>query len=131
MPKSKARQLLEYAESKVPECETWIDLHNAVYGIGGKFAELFPSQATKLAFQKTKEHAAIRDLMSGLPTPKASPLIEKTTECNGKILVRVPKTLHAALLLEADAEGVSLNQLILAKLSLQLQAVAGGELSKL
>jgi predicted HicB family RNase H-like nuclease len=36
--------------------------------------------------------------------------------------VRVPKSLHAALACEADAEGVSLNQLIVAKLALHLQA---------
>jgi len=35
--------------------------------------------------------------------------------------VRIPKSLHAALASEAEAEGVSLNQLVQAKLSLHLQ----------
>ncbi len=43
---------------------------------------------------------------------------------NGKILVCVPKSLHAALSHEAESEGVSLNQLIVAKLSAQLRDVA-------
>jgi hypothetical protein len=39
---------------------------------------------------------------------------------SGKILVRVPVTLHEALVREAAAEGISLNQLILSKLSIGL-----------
>jgi predicted HicB family RNase H-like nuclease len=36
--------------------------------------------------------------------------------------VRIPKSLHAALLAEAEAEGISLNQLCLTKLAVQLRA---------
>jgi predicted HicB family RNase H-like nuclease len=41
--------------------------------------------------------------------------IEK--KCSGKISLRVPKTLHWFLVMEAKDEGVSLNQLLLAKIS--------------
>jgi predicted HicB family RNase H-like nuclease len=51
-----------------------------------------------------------------------SPELTQTDQDSGKILVRVPKTIHAALLAEAEQEGTSLNQLILSKLSLQLRA---------
>ena len=44
-------------------------------------------------------------------------------DVNGTIILRVPKSLHAALFSEAEAEGVSLNQLCVAKLSAQLQAL--------
>jgi len=42
---------------------------------------------------------------------------------NGAISVRLPRSVHAALLAEAKAEGVSLNQLCLSKLVAQLRAV--------
>jgi predicted HicB family RNase H-like nuclease len=42
---------------------------------------------------------------------------------NGAISVRLPRSVHAALLAEARAEGVSLNQLCLSKLVAQLRAV--------
>ena len=42
-------------------------------------------------------------------------------EYSGKFNVRLPKSLHAALASEAEAEGVSLNQLIMTKLALHLQ----------
>jgi predicted HicB family RNase H-like nuclease len=38
----------------------------------------------------------------------------------------VPKSLHAALLDEAEAEGISLNQLIVSKLSIRLDARLAG-----
>jgi predicted HicB family RNase H-like nuclease len=42
---------------------------------------------------------------------------------NGGIGVRLPRSVHTALLAEAKAEGVSLNQLCVAKLIAQLRAV--------
>jgi predicted HicB family RNase H-like nuclease len=36
---------------------------------------------------------------------------------NGSISLRVPKSLHRSLVKEAQAEGISLNQLILTKIS--------------
>lgn len=44
-------------------------------------------------------------------------------DCNGKLLMRVPKSVHVALLQEADWEDISLNQLILPKLCVQLKAL--------
>ena len=48
-----------------------------------------------------------------------------TASANGAISVRLPRSVHAALLAEAQAEGVSLNQLCLSKLVAQLRAVCG------
>jgi antitoxin HicB len=42
-------------------------------------------------------------------------------EYSGKFNLRLPKSLHAALAGEANAEGVSLKQLEVAKLALHLQ----------
>lgn len=39
---------------------------------------------------------------------------------SGKLLIRLPKSLHASLAREAEAEGVSMNQLMVAKLSVSL-----------
>lgn len=44
---------------------------------------------------------------------------------NGNISVRVPKSIHAALLREAAAEGVSLNQLCSAALAVPLAVALG------
>lgn len=52
-------------------------------------------------------------LEEGLPIPE--PLTN--TEYSGKLLVRMPKSLHRALSRHAESEGISLNQYIVAKLA--------------
>jgi predicted RNase H-like HicB family nuclease len=53
------------------------------------------------------------NIENGLPVPE--PINE--TQCSGKFVLRIPKTLHAHLALEAEKEGVSLNQYALYRLS--------------
>jgi predicted HicB family RNase H-like nuclease len=64
-----------------------------------------------------EESRKLDELIDSLLEPDIRPSSE---EYSGKFVVRVPKSLHAALAAEADAEGVSLNQLVVAKLSVQL-----------
>ncbi len=118
--KSRAQQLLTLAR-KLAEAPglTWVEANNAVYGPGGPFARLFPSAADRVAFSKTPVSRQIDEIIDSLPEP---PLGPQRREYSGKFNVRVPKSLHAALAGEAAAEGVSLNQLIVAKLALHLQA---------
>ncbi len=72
----------------------------------------------RTAFAKTKESREIDRLIDRMPEPPVGP---ERREYSGKFNVRVPKSLHAALASEAEAEGVSLNQLVVAKLALHLQ----------
>ena len=46
------------------------------------------------------------------------PIPQTTEKYSGKFVVRLPKTLHQRLAIEADKEGISLNQLVLYKLAL-------------
>jgi predicted HicB family RNase H-like nuclease len=97
---------------------TWVEANNAVYGPGGPFARLFPSARERAAFAKTEESHQLDQVIDGLPEPPVGP---QRREYSGRFNVRVPKSLHAALASEAEAEGVSLNQLVVAKLALHLQ----------
>ena len=53
-------------------------------------------------------------LESNLPIPTPN----TTDDYSGKFVLRLPKTLHQRLAIEAEKEGVSLNQLALYKLAL-------------
>src|SRR5947209_10767925 len=113
------KQLLTLAR-KLAETSglTWVEANNAVYGPGGPFMRLFPNAKDRAAFAKTEEARQIDHLIDSLPEPPVNP---QRREYSGKFNVRVPKSLHAALASEAEAEGVSLNQLVVAKLALHLQ----------
>jgi len=66
-----------------------------------------------------EEESRAARLIDSLPEPPVGP---QRREYSGKFNVRVPKSLHASLASEAEAEGVSLNQLVVTKLALHLQA---------
>jgi len=123
MPKrsieNRAQELLRRARQLAQTSGlTWVEGNNAIYGPRGPFVRLFPNANDRLAFAKTKESRQVDRLLDNLPEPPTGP---QQREYSGKFNVRVPKSLHAALASEAEAEGVSLNQLVVAKLALHLQ----------
>ena len=115
----------EAARGLAESCSSWIEMHNALFGLGGICSQLFVSEADRTAFARTREFTEIHDLIGQVRTRCGDPssLATDLSTANGRILVRVPRSMHAALLAEATAEGVSLNQLCSAKLSLQLRAI--------
>jgi hypothetical protein len=121
--RAKARQVLEFAERRAQEVADWVELHNALFGLAGKATEVFPTEAERTAFCRTDEYKRTLALMDRLPPPPVKDFAELVASANGAISVRLPRTVHAALLAEAQAEGVSLNQLCLSKLVVQLRAV--------
>lgn len=120
----RAAEALAAARAAADGGAGWVELHNRLFGIGGLCSTLFPTLAERTAFCGTDEYKQIAELLevaqrkSGGSVPAAA---ERPT-ANGRILLRVPRSIHAALLAEADSEGVSLNQLCLTKLTLQLRA---------
>jgi HicB family len=115
----RAAELLKHARKLAKTSRlTWVEANNSIYGPGGPFARLFPTANERAAFVKTKESQQIDRLIDTLPEPRIRP---QRREFSGKFNVRVPKSLHAELVGEAEAEGVSLNQLVVAKLALPLR----------
>jgi len=115
--KNRAQELLEFARSLKRSGMTWVEANNAIYGPGGRFVKLFPTKTDRVAFARTDESRKIDELIDSLPEPDVRSSRE---EYSGKFVVRLPKSLHAALAAEAEIEGVSLNQLVVAKLAVQL-----------
>jgi hypothetical protein len=120
---AKARQVLAFAEQRVHEGADWVELSNTLFGLGGKATQAFPTEAGRTAFCKTEEYRRILALLDRLPAPPVREFVELAASANGAISVRLPRSVHAALLAEAKAEGVSLNQLCVSKLVAQLRAV--------
>ena len=114
----RAKEVLAFGRSQARKSKTWLDFSNALYGIGGKCGELFPTPSERAQFATTPEYKEIAEIMATLPGPK-----KNDQEASGQLRVRMPRSIHSALIAEAEAEGVSLNQLILSKISLQLRAL--------
>jgi len=111
------RRFAKYLKSVQDAAKTasdWIVLNNQVFGINTELGQkMAQDEEFRKEFTSSETYreiqALIRDKMKteGTPEPQVS----------GRVLVRMPKSLHQALLSEAQEEGVSLNQLIVTKLS--------------
>ena len=87
----------------------------------GKILELDGCQSTGDTLEELYE--SLNEAMEGYIEVKLEnnlniPIPETADDYSGKFVVRIPKTLHQRLTIEAQREGVSLNQLALYKLSL-------------
>ena len=78
---------------------TWVEANNSIYGPGGRFVKLFPTKTDRVAFARTEESRKIDALIDRLPEPDVRSSREGYS---GKFVVRVPKSLHAALAAEAE-----------------------------
>jgi antitoxin HicB len=122
--KTKAQKILDSARTVALSAETWADLSNALFDPGeGLVAKAYPSRAERERFVQTDEYKAIRQLIDAVE--ERSGLVEGATpQKSGKFVVRLPRSLHAALGAEARQEGVSLNQLVVTKLAMKISHLA-------
>ena len=118
--KTKEQQILDAARTVAQAAETWADLSNALFDpVDGLVAKAYPNREERENFAKTAEYKAIRELIDALE--ERTGLAEGATpQKSGKFMVRLPRSLHAALEAEAEREGVSLNQLVVTKLALPM-----------
>jgi hypothetical protein len=66
MKRTKAQEAIRIAKELAKEAKSSVDFHNAFFGIGGRFGELFPERAEREAFAKTPEYQQILELRSEL-----------------------------------------------------------------
>ena len=113
-------ELVKAAEQAAQEAESWADLSNVLFNpVDGLVSRAYPTREAREAFVKTEEYHRIWQLVSD--AMQRFGLVEGgTPKKSGRFVVRLPQSLHAALEREAIAEGVSLNQLVVSKLSLTL-----------
>ena len=120
---TKEAQVLRRATELARTVETWADFSNALYNADdGLLTRGFPTREQRRAFMKTTEYQKICDLLEHL-IETTGLVAGATPRKSGKFVVRLPQSLHAALEREAEYEGVSLNQLVVAKLSAQLSVL--------
>jgi hypothetical protein len=114
------RELFAEAERAAHDAESWADLSNFLFNpVDGLVARAYTTRAAREAFVKTDEYKRIRQLITD--AVERHGLVEGASpKKSGPFVVRLPKSLHAALEREARSEGVSLNQLVVAKLAVGL-----------
>jgi predicted HicB family RNase H-like nuclease len=119
---SREHKLLQQAKELADTAETWADLSNALFDQEhGIVARAFATRQEREAFKKTPEYQQIWQLLDEVMERTGLETGATPKRKSGRFVVRLPQSLHAALEVEANREGVSLNQLVMAKLAVQLK----------
>ena len=106
---------------------------NSLFGIGALYGQLFPTIADREAFEQSAEGAEVQAMLEQLPDPELDATKDLAVDipqfaavmhrATGSVNVHLPRSLHAALLVEAQKEGVTLDELCAAKLGAKLETV--------
>lgn len=67
MDSTKAQEALRIAQEMAKQAKSATDFHNAFFGIGGKFGELFQTRSERESFARTAEYQEIVRLRAALP----------------------------------------------------------------
>jgi predicted HicB family RNase H-like nuclease len=104
-------QVAQHLYSKSPH---WATFHREVLGVDGIARRLFPTLEAMEAFEQTEEYQNIQRMLAELRT--TGPLPPKVEEPTCVVTVRLPKSLHEALRIEAYERMTSMNKLCISKL---------------
>ena len=120
-----ANTILDQARKIARSTTSWADFANALFDpVSGLITTAYSTRVEREAFLRTEQYKKIRQLLSSAIDRYG--LVEGATPAkSGRFVVRLPRSLHAALEHEADREHVSLNQLVVAKLAAQLNVLRG------
>jgi len=103
----KAREIFD----KLPD---WVTFFREVLGVGGIVRQMYQTPQAMIEFERTPEYAEIQSMLAKLREKDKNKTIE--TEPTRVITVRLPKSLHESLTVEADEYHTSVNQLCISKL---------------
>lgn len=122
----KAEYVLEQATTLARNVTTWADFSVAIFDQrSGLVSQVFDDPMEREAFFDSEQYKAINQLLLELMNKHgveagATPQKIPQNKESGRVLLRMPQSVHKLLKVEAKKEGVSLNQLAVAKLAVPL-----------
>ncbi len=127
--KTRMEEILKAARREAAASESWADLSNFLFDPEvGLVTKAFPNEKDRRRLIKSAAYRELMELVNQVR--ERTGFIEGATpRKSGKFVVRLPRSLHKALEIEAAHEGVSLNQLVVAKLAMQMSELVAAKAS--
>lgn len=107
-----AQHIYRVAYEKYRQASNWVEFYREIFGVRGLLRQMLPIPALYHQFQKTQEYVEIQRMLAHL-RERSQPIRDEQTTV---ITVRIPKSLHDALVKEAHDHNTSLNQYCISKL---------------
>jgi predicted HicB family RNase H-like nuclease len=111
---NKPQEVIRIAQTLFHQNPDWVTFFREVLGLGGIVRQMYPSAAALTEFEKTGEYNEIQQMLAKLRVE--GPPVPEDKEPTRVITVRLPKSLHEFLQVEAHEKCTSMNQLCISKL---------------
>jgi predicted HicB family RNase H-like nuclease len=111
---NKPQEVIRIAQTLFHQNPDWVTFFREVLGLGGIVRQMYPSAEALTEFEKTDQYAEIQQMLAKLRVE--GPPVPEDKEPTRVITVRLPKSLHEFLQVEAHEKCTSMNQLCISKL---------------
>jgi predicted HicB family RNase H-like nuclease len=110
----KPQEVIRLAQTLFHQNPDWVTFFREVLGLGGIVRQMYPSATALTEFEKTDQYGEIQQMLAKLRVE--GPPVPEDKEPTRVITVRLPKSLHEFLQVEAHEKCTSMNQLCISKL---------------
>lgn len=110
----RGREVLRLAQEAFSKTGSWVAFYREMLGVDGVVRRLYPTGDEMRHFEATREWAELQEMVAALRSQDASK--GDSVEPERMITIRLPKSLHDALRIEADEMKLSINKLCISKL---------------
>ncbi len=107
------KQVVEQLFAQKPD---WVTFYREVFGLRGVIRQTYPTRETLAAFEKTEAYQDILRMLAKLRQDGPSALDTDDPEPTRVITVRLPKSMHESLKVEAHEHRTTMNKLCISKL---------------
>ncbi len=114
------REVLRLAQEAFAKTGSWVVFYREMLGGEGIVRQLFSNPTEMRTFEESSEFAELQEMVAAMRSEDSSK--GDATEPERMITIRLPKSLHDALRLEADEMNLSINKLCISKLLQRIES---------
>ena len=116
----RGREVLRVAQEAFTKTGSWVVFYREMLGVDGVVRSLFRDSTEMRHFEDSSEFAELQEMVAAMRSQDASK--GDATEPERMITIRLPKSLHDALRIEADEMNLSINKLCISKLLQRIES---------
>jgi predicted HicB family RNase H-like nuclease len=110
----KQAEVKRTAERLYAQEPDWVTFYREIFGLRGLVRQMFPGRDALAAFEQTEAYQAVLQMLTRLR--ESGNVAANPEEPTRVITVRLPRSLHEALRVEAHEHRTSMNKLCVSKL---------------
>jgi predicted HicB family RNase H-like nuclease len=116
----RGREVLRLAQEAFTKTGSWVVFYREMLGADGVVRKLYTQASEMRTFEGSSEFIELQEMVAAMRSQDSSK--GDSTEPERMITIRLPKSLHDALRIEADEMNLSINKLCISKLLQRIES---------